>query len=340
MELPMKNYVVVLAVIGSTASAYAQPAGAQAEVLFREGRDLMAAGKYGEACAAFQKSQQLDPAITTLLNLAGCREKNGELATAWGLFLDAERKTRTATDATTVKFHAVAKQRAAALEPRISKLTISVPQKSTAEGLEIMRGSERVDSVMWNRALPIDGGTYTITARAPGANAWSTQVTIGAERDTKTVDIPDLRNLPADLSSTVAAKANAVTSKPEEQELQVDPGDQVDEGSSGASGKSLSVIVGASGVALLGAAVGVELWGRSTYNDAKAETMVQARRDSLYDSANTKRYAAQGLAVAGVGCVGIAVWLYLRGGDQEPAESVSRRQLVVSPTGIAIAGSF
>jgi len=28
----------------------------------------------------------------------------------------------------------------------------------------------------------------------------------------------------------------------------------------------------------------------------------QARRDSLYDSANRKRHAAEGLAVAGAGC--------------------------------------
>lgn len=38
------------------------------------------------------------PVPSTLLNLASCRERNGQLATAWGLFLDAERATREATD--------------------------------------------------------------------------------------------------------------------------------------------------------------------------------------------------------------------------------------------------
>lgn len=328
----MTRYLLVFATLAVSASSYAQPAGAQAEVLFREGRDLMAAGKYAEACAAFDKSQQLDPAVTTLLNLAGCREKNGQLATAWGLFLDAERQTRTKTDPTSMKFHDVAKQRAAALEPRVSKLTISVPQKSMVNGLEISRGSERIELVMWNRALPIDGGTYTITAHAPGANAWSTQVTIGAERDAKTVDIPDLRNLPADLAAKPAPK------KPEPE---VTEPDQVDSGTaSSGSSRALPIAIGASGVALLGAAVGFELWGRSTYDDAKAETTDQARRDSLYDSANKKRYLAQGFAIGGVACVGVAVWLYLRGHADHNAETASRHQVIVSPSGIAFAGRF
>src|SRR5262249_22570772 len=112
----------------SMRAAHAQPAGAEAEVLFDEGRKEMAAGRLAGACALFEQSQKLEPATTTLLNLADCREKHGELATAWGLFLDAERATRSATDAATHRLHEVAKQRADKLEARVSNLTISVPQ--------------------------------------------------------------------------------------------------------------------------------------------------------------------------------------------------------------------
>ena len=52
---------------------------AQAEALFRQGKEQMAAGKYAEACAAFEASQKAEAATSTLLNLANCREKNGEL---------------------------------------------------------------------------------------------------------------------------------------------------------------------------------------------------------------------------------------------------------------------
>jgi len=34
--------------------------------LFNEGRKLLQAGKLAEACAAFESSQKLEPAITTL----------------------------------------------------------------------------------------------------------------------------------------------------------------------------------------------------------------------------------------------------------------------------------
>ncbi len=332
----MGRVALVVALVVST-TAHAQPAGAQAEVLFREGRDLMAAGKYTEACASFEQSQKLEPAISTLLNLAGCREKAGQLATAWGLFLEAERQTRGAKDASTRKLNDVAKSRAQKLEPRVSKLAINVPQNSQIDGLEILRDKERIEPVMWNRALPIDGGTYSISARSPGASTWSTQVTIGAEGDTKTVDVPDLRNLPRDLTPPKpAAPATGETTQPQPEEV-VD--EEPPPAPSGRS-KALPIAIGVGAVALLGGAVGFHLWGNSTYDDAKAEVTDQSRRDELYDSANQKRYIATGLGVAGVAAAGISVWLFVRGGDEKSGAVATKHRVLVSPTGITLMGVF
>src|SRR5262245_58083088 len=74
----------------------AQPATVQAQSLFDEGRKLMKAGKIAQACAAFEASEKLDPVVTTLLNLADCREQNHQLATAWGAFVEAQRMARAA----------------------------------------------------------------------------------------------------------------------------------------------------------------------------------------------------------------------------------------------------
>ena len=76
-------------------AALPQPACTQAELLFHQGRDLMAAGKVVEACSAFEESQKLESTVTTL-NLAGWREELGQLTTAWELFLVAVRQTRSA----------------------------------------------------------------------------------------------------------------------------------------------------------------------------------------------------------------------------------------------------
>lgn len=78
--------IVFVVFLAWCSAALGQPTGAQAEVLFRQGRDLLAAGKVAEACSSFEESQKLEPAVTTLLDLAGCREKQGQLAIAWGLF--------------------------------------------------------------------------------------------------------------------------------------------------------------------------------------------------------------------------------------------------------------
>jgi len=193
--MSLARVVLPYFLIVMTTPAGAQPVGSQADALFRVGRDLMAAGKIAEACAAFEQSQKRDPAVTTLINLAACRERLGQLATAWELFLTAERQTQSASNGATAQLHKIALDRAAKLEPRVPKLTIHISDQSKLDGLEILRDGERVADVMWNHALPIDGGTYTITARAPGIDEWSTRVALDSESDTKTVDIPNLRNL-------------------------------------------------------------------------------------------------------------------------------------------------
>src|SRR5262249_22039425 len=83
------------------------------------------------------------------------------------------------------------------------------------------------------------------------------------------------------------------------------------------SSKVAPFVVGVGALVLLGSGLGFELWAESKYAAAKSEMMNQPHRDSLYDSANMKRYVAQGLAVGGLTAGGVAVWLYLRGGNRE-----------------------
>jgi hypothetical protein len=338
----MKRAIAIACFLWSSA-AHAQPAGAQAEVLFRQGRTLLAAGKIAEACSAFEESQKLEPAVTTLLNLAGCREKLGQLATAWGLFLDAARQTRSAGNAASQQLHDVAQARAQKLEPRVSRLAINVPQKSQVDGLEITRDKERVDSGLWNRALPIDGGVYTITARAPGANPWSTQVTVAAESDTRTVEIPDLRNLPRDLDPAATAAATPQPAPPQPappRHSAVGPASDHMPASSQPSRK-IPLVLGVSALALLGGGLGFELWAEAKYDAAKSEMTSQSRRDSLYSSANTKRYVAEALATSGLAAAGAAVWMYLRDRNRPPdATTGTSLHVVPTATGLAFSGRF
>ncbi len=280
-------------VLLAAAPAAAQPAKAQAETLFREGRDLMKDGKLDQACAAFESSQKLDPAVTTQLNLAACREKNGQLATAWGVFVDVQRQLRGATDDKSKQLLQVATQKAAALEPRLSKLTIKVAAR--VSGLEVVRDNDAVDAGAWDTALPIDGGTYTITARAPGHETWTGKVTVKNEGDAQTIEVPALAE----------AKVAATPPPPkfDEPAVRVAP--------EPARSNAMPLALTAGAVVLLGGSLGFELWGESTYDDAKKEPD-PAKQDSLWSSANTKRYVAEGMLGAGVAVGAVAVWMWLR----------------------------
>jgi len=184
--------VVIAALTGHAAPAAAQDA-AQAEALFKQGKQMMADGRLGEACEAFAASQRLDASTATLMNLADCREKNDQFASAWEAFVAVERQTR--GDGRYGKMNEIARDRAAALEPRLSYLTINVADEVRVEGLQVMRDGAVIEPGAWNRALPIDGGEHVVSGRAPGHETWSTKITVEPEHDKAQVEVPKFKAL-------------------------------------------------------------------------------------------------------------------------------------------------
>lgn len=324
------RHLILLAIgTGATSTAFAQPSGAQAEVLFRSGQDLLAQGKTAEACAAFDASEKLDPGVSTVLNQANCREKNGQLATAWGLYLEAERQTRAATDDAAKQLHQVAADHAQKLEPRLSTLKIGVLAEARVDGLEIRRDGEVVEAGAWDQALPIDGGVYKIAARVPGKTEWTSTVTVGGERDAKSIEIPKL--------------SPAALAPPQPTDGATRPPATAAHSYDGQTSTRLPIVLGGVAIALAGGAVGFDLWGNSTYDQTKQGT--DAQKLAAWHSANTKRYVAEGLGVAALSCAGVAVWLYVRD-RHAPADETVARAIVLTPVvtneraGLALIGSF
>lgn len=111
------------------------------------------------------------------------------------------------------------------------------------------------------------------------------------------------------------------------------------------SSKFAAYVVGGSAVPLLVGALGFELWGRSLYDDARGEVANQVRRDALYRSANLRRYVGQGLAVASVGCLAVAVWLYVRARGSDSGQDVATATRIApvatgGRAGLALVGTF
>jgi hypothetical protein len=172
--------------------AHAQDNSAAVEALFRQGKELVASGRFAEACPKFLASYNLEHRVGTLLNLADCYEKNGQIASAWARFVEARALAARDNEVERVDF---ATSHAAALEPRRSTLTIVVPRPDP--GLVVTRDGIVVDAAVLGVAVPLDGGTHTIEATAPGKVARTDSISIKPESDRQTYEVPPLADLRA-----------------------------------------------------------------------------------------------------------------------------------------------
>jgi serine/threonine-protein kinase len=193
---------------------------AAAEALFREAGELMAAAEVESACPKYQASQQLDPALGTLLRLADCYDRVGKTASAWGLFTEAEA---TALHSDQPDRAQMAGTRAEDLKARLSSMRLVVPDEHRVAGLSIAVNGVEVPEASWGTALPYDPGILSVEASAPGHKTWSTSLELGPGPEAKSLTVIELRPAPktkrAPTSSTLVASPStgeALVREPQE----------------------------------------------------------------------------------------------------------------------------
>jgi tetratricopeptide (TPR) repeat protein len=180
---------IAIAVVVASGERSAHAQSAEAEALFEDGNRLMADGKVAQACDAFEASNRVEPRAGTLIMLGVCREQNQQLASAWSAYKDALGRVRDP------RKRDLAQAKANALEARLSYLTVSVADDSRVDGLTITRNGKPFDAMLWNRALPVDGGDYVIAGRAPGHEAWQTTAHVPLEGAKLSVEVPRFKEL-------------------------------------------------------------------------------------------------------------------------------------------------
>ncbi len=176
--------------VASVTHAQTAPSLAVAESLFQEGKDLLQAKQFREACPKLEESQRLDPATGTLIALAVCHQALGKTATAWSEFVAAAEAAATEERADRVAF---AKEHADALAPKLSQVKVEIaPATAALHGVDVVRDGAPLRAALWGTWLPLDPGWHTIVVSAPQHRSETLRFLVGEQRDAKVLQVPDL----------------------------------------------------------------------------------------------------------------------------------------------------
>jgi hypothetical protein len=284
--------------------------------LFDEAEALFAKEQLAQACPKYAESYRLDPQLGVLVYLAECYEKNGQLASAWGSFREADEIARKRGDARGEH----ARERARALEPRLSYLTIEVPEAVRVPGLEVLRGGVPVAPVLWSARAAVDAGTQQVEVRASGYKPWQGSVVVSEEGGSATLQVPKLTPLPAGAGAALGP-ADAPAAR-------------------GTSRRIAAIAVG--GLGLVGVGVGgfFGLSAQASLSDAKPlcneNNICTARGDELRTGAKSKALVAT--VATGVGAAALVtaavLWFTAPKGDLNNAKSAAppRQAWAVAPS--------
>jgi hypothetical protein len=254
--------VAFLAPFTLSGSAIAQPSAEavkRADALFNEAMALTEQGRHSEACPKLAESQALDPGIGTLYNLSDCNEHIGLTATAWSGFMEASALANAAGQADRAE---EARRRAAALEPKLSKLQIVVPPAAAVPGLEVRRDGAVVLRADWGKDTPVDPGKHVVSASAPGKPPWTKEVVV---------------NQPGKILIEVPAFASGSSAPPD-----------ADKPEPPSKGRSIVPALVLGGVALAGVGAGVGLLVASSSKQSETDKL---RKAILQSSGEQGTYA-------------------------------------------------
>lgn len=277
---------------------------ATAQALFDEGKRLMAAGNYAEACPKLVESQRIDPGGGTLFAIALCHESEGKTATAWADFNLAAAEARKDRRADR---EAAAVEHVRALEPKLTRVRVAPIAK--VPGLEIRRDGTRVGDAQWGTPLPIDPGEHLFEASAPGKKGWRQSVDVRGDGATVDVAIPVLVDddaAPATAPAASAAPApSAASASPPRATVEADASSQ----------RTWALVAGGVGVVATGVGLGFGLSASSKWSEAETACpnglCTDQSKVSAGEDAGKTADIATGLVITGAVAlaVGVVLWL-------------------------------
>lgn len=302
----------------------------------------MARRDYAAAISKLEQSQQLDPAVGTLLNLAECYATLGRSASAWSAYRDAASLAATTRQLERERYAA---RKAQELEPQLSRLVVTVKQSARVPGLVLTRNGVPLPEGLWGAGIPVDPGAQHLEAKAPGYQTLKLDVDVANGAASKSVEISELVAEPVAPSTASAAP---VAAPPPPPVLALAPQPAAAPRAREAAPPERSVLptfgwVGvAAGAVSLGAGVFFFADGRSKISDAHCPDQICVRGvgdKSLHDSGRSHEKLGVGLGVAGVALAGAGVSLLLLAPPTSSSTSL-RVQLRLAGSGLDLWGAF
>lgn len=317
LRVPWLSPLLVLALLAAAPSASAQVSAEDrvaAESLFGDARRAMLAGDYAQACPKLEASRRLEPGVGTTLNLADCYEKLGRTASAWAEFKSAAAEAQRLGDGLR---KATALERAAALEPKLSRLRIDVADPS----MSVFRDGEALSDALLGSAIPVDPGTLRLEARATGKRAWTRDVIIAGEGAQVTVEIPALEDEPLAAGAATAEVARR-------------------EAEGGGAAQTWAWVLGGVGAAALATGATLGVLASSNWSKAKDECgdlPYDCSPDAVTraDDASTQANVATAAFIVGGAALGASLVLFFTSSGDSPGT-----ELALTPTSVSFRGRW
>lgn len=208
------HLAAVLHICLSGASALAQSpvpdAVTDAKQHFEAGREAMKNGDLKRACAEFTVSLSIRKAVGPLVNLAGCEEQRGRVASALARY----EELLTMVPASDER-HTLAREKAAALRPRVPRLTVQLAAGVPA-GARALLDDRELAKERLGAPMLLDPGSYTLSLAVPGSAERRMTLTLveGGEQTVTLTPEPSLTPAPASTPGPVAAASTGAPPPP------------------------------------------------------------------------------------------------------------------------------
>lgn len=309
-----------------------------AQGLFDQAVAEMKQNDFASACPKLEEVTRLVPdALGSKIELAQCYERWGRTASAW---LQWTRVETLAARKNQADRRARAGARAAALLPRVARLTVEVPSEvARIPGLEVRRGPVVMGSAQWGSALPIDVGEHSLVVSAPGYEPFRGTVVVRADGEAVRVKVPALERKARPAVAVEAGGNHAAEGEPAKEPIRDAPTWQrpLGIGAVVAGGAGL-VLGGVLGALAIGKNADSNEVGRCTEATNRCTDAGLDLRSSAVTLAtgSTIAFVAGGVLAAG----GLVLWFTAPSARERSGARRASASAAFGPQGVWLAGQF